>query len=244
MTKFFTREKVAVKQLQKIGNTETPGSTEVTVLNKDASGNVTEALGTTVPSDAEAGFAKGCKFVDTNLADGQHPVYVNVGDEVSCNFDQQGATLPADSVDYTELDETVLQQVTVTLTAAEIKALATTQKELVAAPGANKLNEFISAVLDLDYGSEVLAESGDNLAVKYTDDSGAQVSQAIECTGFIDQSADTLTNALPKIDAIVAKASGVNQALVLDNIGSNFTGNASNDTTLDVTVTYRVHDLS
>lgn len=244
MTQYFTREKVAVKQLQNIGNTETPGSTAVTVLSKDSSGNVTEAIGNTVPTDAEAGFAKGCRFVDANLTDGLHPVYINTGDESACTFSQEGSVIPEDSITYDDLQEAVLQQVTVTLTASEIKNLAATQKTLVAAPGANKFIEFCSAILELLAGSEGLTEAGDNLAIKYENASGVQVSQTIESTGFIDQTADTITNALPKIDAIVSNTNGVNKALVLDNLGSEFAGNASNDAAMEVTVTYRVHDLS
>lgn len=133
-----------------------------------------------------------------------------------------------------------LQYADVTLTAAEIKALATTQIELVAAQGAGNAVMFMGAQFKLNYGSEVFAESGDNLQIKYTDDSGAAVSAAIETTGWIDQSADTMTNAIPKADAIVAAASAENQALVLDNIGSNITGNASNDSTVTARVFYQV----
>jgi len=133
-----------------------------------------------------------------------------------------------------------MQYADVTLTAAEIKALATTQIELVAAQGAGNAVLFMGAQFKLNYGSEVFAESGDNLQVKYTDDSGAAVSAAIETTGWIDQSADTMTNAIPKADAIVAAASAENQALVLDNIGSNITGNASNDSTVTARIFYQV----
>lgn len=130
-----------------------------------------------------------------------------------------------------------------TLTATQIKALATTQIELVAAPGAGKVVQFLGGMLKLVAGSEVLAEAGDNLAIKFTDDSGVAVSATIECTGFIDQAADTLTSAIPAGDAIVAATGSENQALVLDNIGSNFTGNASDDAQLVVGVHYIVHTL-
>lgn len=130
----------------------------------------------------------------------------------------------------------------VAITNAEIKALRATPKTLVAAPGAGKVLEFVSAVLLLDYGSNALTESADNLAVRYTDGSGTIVSQAIECTGFIDQTADTATNALAKIDGIAAKSACENKALVLHNTGDGeFGGNAGADTTMRVKVTYRVH---
>lgn len=131
-----------------------------------------------------------------------------------------------------------LQWADVTITAAEVKALATTPKELVAAPAAGSFHQFMGAVFKLNYGSEVFAESGDNLGVKYTNASGVQVSANIETTGWIDQSADTITNAIPAGDAIVAAASSEAQALVLDNLGSNITGNASNDSTVTVRTYY------
>lgn len=138
------------------------------------------------------------------------------------------------------INEQIINIANVQLTAAQVKALATTPITLVAAPGAGKVIRFMHGTLKLTYGSEVFAEAGDNLGFKYTDASGAQVSQNIEMTGFIDQSADTYTTAEPKIDAIVAAASAENQALVVDNLGSNITGNASNDSTLDITVHYAV----
>lgn len=143
------------------------------------------------------------------------------------------------------LAATTIKYATVNLTNANIKALRATPKELVPAPGANKINEFVSASLFLDYGSNVLVESNANLAVRYENGTGALVSQAIEATGFIDQAADTLTNALPKIDAIVAAASGLNKALVLHNTGAGeYTGNAGADTVMKVKVAYRVHDVT
>lgn len=142
------------------------------------------------------------------------------------------------------LNEAIPNVASVSMTATEVKALATTPIELVAAPGAGKKIEFIGASLKLVYGgSNAFAESGDNLGIKYTDASGVQVSGTIECTGFIDQTASTYTNAIPAADAIVAASAAENAALVLDNLGSNFTGNAADDNTLEVSVCYRVVEI-
>ena len=135
------------------------------------------------------------------------------------------------------------QYADVTITAAQVKALATTPIELVAAPAAGNAILFLGAMFKLNYGSEVFAEAGDNLGIKFTDATGVQVSDTIETTGFIDQSADTITNAVPVKDAIVAAASAEAQALVLDNLGSNITGNASNDSTVSVRVYYTYQAL-
>lgn len=130
----------------------------------------------------------------------------------------------------------------VSLTNAEIKALRATPKTLVAAPGTGKVLEFLGALLLLDYGgTNVFTETADNLAIRYNNGSGVIVSEAIESTGFIDQSADTLTNAIPKIDVIAAKTGSENLSLVLHNTGDGeIAGNAANDNTMRVKVTYRV----
>lgn len=138
-----------------------------------------------------------------------------------------------------------VQTATVAITAAEVKALRATPITLVAAPGANKVIELISCKLKLDYGSEVFTETADNLAIKYTDGSGVAVSDTIESTGFIDQSADTMTSAVPVKDAIVTVAGSANKPLVLHNTGDGeIAGNASNDSVLDVYVLYRVIDIA
>lgn len=127
------------------------------------------------------------------------------------------------------------------IAAAAIKTLRATPVELVPALGANKIIEFLSATLVLDYGSEVLAETDDNLAVKYTDGSGVAVSDTIEMTGFIDQSADTVTRGVPVKDAIVTVAECANKALVLHNTGNGeLTGNASDDSVLTVFTLFRI----
>lgn len=126
------------------------------------------------------------------------------------------------------------------LTAVQVKAL-TTPIEIAPAPGANKYIEFISATLILDKGSEVFSETDDNLVVRYNDGSGVIVSEVIECTGFIDQGADTMTRAIPVKNAIVAASASVNKKLVIDNPNDNFAGNASNDAALRVVTTFRVH---
>lgn len=138
-----------------------------------------------------------------------------------------------------------LKTAKVTVSNSEIKALAATQKELVAAPGTGKMLEFVSAVLRLVAGTEALTETDYNLAIKYTDDAGVAVSDAIESTGFVDQTADTLTRAVPVKDAIVAESACEDEALVLDNTGGGeIAGNASNDAYMEVFITWREHELA
>lgn len=129
----------------------------------------------------------------------------------------------------------------VTLTSAQVKALAATPQVLVPVLGATKLIEFLSATLFLDYGgTNVFTEAADNLVVKYTDDSGVAVSDIIETTGFIDQSADTFTRGVPIKDAIVAGTGAIGQQLVLDNNNAEIAGNAGNDNTLTIWTLFRI----
>jgi hypothetical protein len=135
-----------------------------------------------------------------------------------------------------------LRYAEVVLTSAEVKALRATPKTLVPAPGAGKVLEFLGGLAFLDAGTNVFAEATANLAVKFTNGSGVQVSQTVETTGFIDQAADTVTNILPKLDSIVSKANGENQPLVLHNLGAGeITGNAAGDGVLRVKFAYRIH---
>lgn len=138
-----------------------------------------------------------------------------------------------------------VQWVDVTLSNSEIKNLRATPIQVVAAPAAGSMIMLLGAVLKLNYGgNNVFTEAGDNLALRYTDGSGVIVSQTIETTGWIDQSADTLTNALPKIDAIAAATGAEAQALMIHNVGgAEIAGNAANDNTVTLRVYYTVQAL-
>lgn len=132
------------------------------------------------------------------------------------------------------------QYAEVSISAAAVATLRATPVSLVAAPGAGKVLEFVSVVFLLDYTAPGFTESADNLAVKYENGSGAAASQTVECTGFIDQTADTITVGLAKNDAIVAKTGCENKALVLHNTGDGEFG-GSGGSTLRVKVAYRTH---
>jgi len=134
--------------------------------------------------------------------------------------------------------------VKITLTSANVIALKATPIELIAAQGADQLIDFISAKLVLNYGSDVFTEAADNLAIEYDGGTGTAIVPTIEMTGFIDQSADTITNAIPVLDTIGTVAADVNKNIVIINNDDEIAGNASADNTVDVYVTYRVLDLS
>lgn len=56
------------------------------VLLRDGLGKIVLAQGTTVPTDATAGYAKGALFFDTDVATGTGGVYANKGTSASCVF--------------------------------------------------------------------------------------------------------------------------------------------------------------
>jgi hypothetical protein len=131
----------------------------------------------------------------------------------------------------------------VDLTNAQIKDLSDTPIALVAAPGAGKWLEFCGASLWLDYGSNALTESSspDDLCIEYNSGTGPAASATITASGFITAAADTGAFALPVSVAGTAASSIVNKNLALVNTGTDYTGNASNDTVIRVIVRYRIH---
>ena len=133
----------------------------------------------------------------------------------------------------------------ITLTNAELKALNTTAKELVAAPGAGRFIEFVSAVLHLDVGSEILTESADNLDIEYDSGTGPAVCTTIECTGFIEQTVDQVMLAIALVLAGTTTASStINKNLVLLSNEGDFAGNASADAVMKIKIAYRIHDFN
>lgn len=72
--------------LQLTGEAETINSVAVTGLMADGNGNLLMATGTTVPTDGSSGYAKGCLFIDTDVATGTTGLYCNKGTTTSSQF--------------------------------------------------------------------------------------------------------------------------------------------------------------
>ena len=142
----------------------------------------------------------------------------------------------AAAVTSAKLHEGLLRYAAVEISSAEILALFTTPKSLVAAPGAGRSLELVSLLLALDYATTAytIGTAGD-IQVKYTDGSGVAVSTTRAATGFLDQAADTLS-LLDKLGATVVPA--VNAALVLTLATANVT---AGDSPIHAKVVYRVH---
>lgn len=261
--------KVAFALTQLLGTSVTINSQSVTVLERDSAGNVLRCTGTVSITNGGAGYAKGCQYIKTDGSIAT-TTFINEGSTTSCDFNAvesaastvTGVTAGAGltgggtegtvsvavgagtgidvNADDVAINENYIRYAAVSLTNAEMLALRAAPKELVAAPGAGKVIEFVSAALLFDY-TGAYTETGDNMAVKYENGSGVQASDDIEATGFVDATADTMTFARKKIDSIVAKTGCENKALVLHNIGDGEfgAGNASN--AVRVKVAYRLH---
>lgn len=140
------------------------------------------------------------------------------------------------------LGTSLMKTVLVSLTNSEIKNLRATPKTLVAAPGAGKVLQFLSAVLIHDYATAAFDSTGDddNLAIRF-DGETTNLSDTIEANGFLTATiaGDVMTNAVPVKDTIVLKADCENKALVLANTGGHELANGGG--TMRVYVTYLVH---
>lgn len=216
-------------------------------------------------------YAKGALYIDTDVSTGTAGVYQNIGTAASSSFELvtvastgditevlagngltgggssgsltinavagPGIDVQADSIgiadSYLKVDQ-------VTLTNAEMLALRATPKTLVNAPGAGRYVEFISATMFFDY-TGAYTETDDNMQIKFTDGSGAAVSETIEATGFVDATADTIIGVQPATSAAVAKTASENQALVLHNTGSGEYGGGNAANAVRVNVVYRIH---
>jgi hypothetical protein len=152
-------------------------------------------------------------------------------------------TSPASSVALSSTATLKVQKTT--LTAVQIKALATTAIT-VAAAESGKYLQFLGAALKLVAGSETLAEPSapDDLEIKLKDSSGDTVSTTADAGVIIVGTVNAFASMVPiEVEGAVL-ANRVNVPLVIFNTGSNYTGNASNDAALEVTVTYVAHDVS
>ncbi len=140
------------------------------------------------------------------------------------------ATTENAKVDLNEIGQSRPVTYTTKLTAAQMMLLEGTAVTLVPAPGADKVIQPISIMAIIDYGSEVLAEPSapDDLEIVYNAAGGASIADIIG--DFVILSADSLIVPLVKALAGVAVTGLVNKAIVLDNTGSNYTGNATGDT--------------
>lgn len=135
-----------------------------------------------------------------------------------------------------------VQTLDIAVSSAEILALHTTPKTLVAAPGANKALIPELAIFFLDYNSA--AYSGiavaDNMGIYHTSASG-QFLIGCETTGFMDQTSDQRRLCYPYAPLLPAIAPELNAPLVLAIVGDGIT---TGNSPMGVRIFYRTVDLS
>jgi len=70
-----------------VDNSSAGTTNDIRVMFRDKDGYIFYATGIDVPVDTTAGYAKGCLFIDTDVAAATTGIYVNIGTTASCNFD-------------------------------------------------------------------------------------------------------------------------------------------------------------
>lgn len=130
-----------------------------------------------------------------------------------------------------------LKTITVQLTSAEVKNLMGTPQIIIPAPAAGKIINIINGVAKLVYGGTNAFTNPQQLDLEYNGVVGILASTT--GAGFIDQTADMyngfINQEIVTPDTIEAKA-----VVLANNAGSDITGNAANDNSLIITITYQI----
>lgn len=203
--------------------------------------NIAKYSGTTTPPMDNSGIAAGIRY---DTADGfvkyddggSVRIVINAEETqtISGNKTFSGTTTFSGTVTSTATN--AIQSAAVTLTNAEFLAVRATPKQLVAAPGAGFALIFVGGHITITY-TAAYTETADNLAVRYTNGSGVQVS-TIETTGFVDATANSVMTMAPIAPTTAPVA--VNAALVLHNTGDGEFGGGNAANVITVTTFYRV----
>lgn len=151
-----------------------------------------------------------------------------------------GSKIAANAVDYANLALDVAASTTVTLSAAQIKALYDTPVLLVAAPGSGKLVIIDSILWDIAFGTTQYAAGG-ALAAQYGNaahGAGPAASGTLAAASLNGVAAsDFLSNAGSAGLLNVARTAALNTAVYLSNATGDFT---TGDSTATLYVRYRV----
>lgn len=152
------------------------------------------------------------------------------------------AEIADDGVTSAKIADSVIQTATVVLDADDIVGTAAgdighaSGAILVAAPGATKVLEFVSAVLIYDFDTSAYTGGGDDNVIQL---GTTVVSAAIAGADLLEAAADKIAyvNALSAADIALA----ANQPLAFHGTALTQPGDAAG--TLSVRITYRVHTI-
>ena len=174
-------------------------------------------------------------------ADGE----IMIGDGTDVNAVAVSGDITITNAGVTLLRETALRTDEQTLTAAEVKTLysANTNQgmEIVAAPGAGKTIEFVSAVLRYNYDGANAYTAANGLTFNV---GAVPVSDLIAVT-FLQATADHVAIVQALSAEIEQAATAVeNKALYLQEGTSDPTGSGVEADTVKISVTYRILDTS
>ena len=134
----------------------------------------------------------------------------------------------------------------IVLTSAQVKALRATPIQVVAAPGAGKFINVVTLSYKLNYGGSnvFVAGAAQTINCAYTNVSGT----ALSATGFLNASIVASSNQIAYL--IMANQPGAaatsyeNQPIVVYNTSATeISGNAANDNTITVSLTYQILTL-
>lgn len=180
--------------------------------------------------------------IATGVAMSGDATMANTGALTIANLAVTTAKIAANAVTFAKLDISVLQSATVTLSAAQIKALYDTPVLLVAAQGAGKMVVIDSINWDITFVSASYAAGG-VLAAQYGNTvhgAGPAASGTIAAATLNAVAASTeLSQGSAALN--VAKTAASNVAVYLSNASGDFT---TGDSTASLTVRYHVVTLT
>lgn len=238
-----TRRTTGVNVLRLDGTTETVGTPSVTVLERDSSDKVLLASGATVPSDADAGYAKGCIFIKTGGGVGT-TLYMNEGSSSSADFNaigsaSGGATTALDNLASVAINTSLISD---TDNTDDLGSAAKEWKDLYI-DGVGYIDTVQTDLIQEDTAGNGVSIDGVTLkdgGVTFTagiTGTSATLSSTLDVTGNVTMSGDltvsgTITGTSIAQDSLTA--STTNGALSLDGNG---TGGVDINTTGTGTIT-------
>lgn len=176
------------------GDSVTVGAETFKVYQYDESGYYLLCAGTTPPTDAGAGFAKGCKFIDTNASAGNIE-YRNEGTTSSCNFDlvASGSVVAMGGDISGNSDNATVAAIN----GIDVSTLAATNAYIIKGDG----TKFVSSTLD---NAGIVAKSGAQTGIAgaktfegvITASAGVVGALTGNVTGNVSGNAGTVTNGL------------------------------------------------